>query len=106
MVVFRAVSYLLVSIAFVFIVLDGIRSLAAESIVLTPLGQIWFNLHSSSINLVQPSLEARGLGFLWDPVLVFILQGPAFLTPAVLALFLAWIGRKRQAERKWIGEVE
>ncbi len=106
MVVFRAVSYLLMSIAFAFFVLDGIRTLAAGDIVLTPLGQLWFNLHSSSIGLLQSSLEARSLGFLWDPVLVFILQSPAFITPAVLALFLAWAGRKRSAGRKWIGEVE
>ena len=106
MVVLRAVSYLLVSVAFIFLVLDGIRSMAAGNIVLTPLGQLWFNLHSSSIALIQSTLEARGLDFLWDPVLVFILQSPAFFTPAVLALLLAWAGRKRSAGRKWISEVE
>ncbi len=106
MVVLRSIAYLLLSLAFVFTVLDGIRSLAANDLVITPLGQLWSNLHAPSLKLFQAFFTDRGLIYLWDPVILGILQAPGFAVPALLALVLAWIGRKRPHKRKWIGEVE
>jgi len=106
MVLFRSLSYLLLSLAFVLTVLDGIRSLGANELVITPLGQLWNNLHASSLSLFQAFLVGRGLDFLWDPVMLGILQGPTFAIPAIAAVILAWIGRKHPENRKWIGEVK
>jgi len=106
MVLFRSLSYLLLSIAFVFAVLDGIRSLGANALVITPLGQLWNSLHAPSLKLFQAFFADRGLSYLWDPVMLAILKWPAFAVPAILALLLAWIGRKRPQNRKWISEVE
>ncbi|HHK75192.1 MAG TPA: hypothetical protein ENJ57_08515 [Rhizobiales bacterium] len=106
MVIFRSLSYLLLSLAFVITLLDAIRSLAANALVITPLGQLWTSLHVSSLHLVQSFLVDRDLNLLWDPVMLTILKWPAFTVPAIAALLLAWIGRKRPQNRKWISEVE
>ncbi len=106
MVILRSLSYLLLSLAFGLSVLDGIRSLGADELVITPLGQLWTNLHAPSLKAFQLSLVDRGLVYLWDPVMLTLLKWPAFAVPALFALVLAWIGRKRPQNRKWIGEVE
>ena len=106
MVILRVTAYLLLILAFVFMVLDGIRSLAASSLIITPLGQLWYSIHAESLNFIQSFIESSMPSFLWDPIFLFILQLPGWLTPGLLALVLAFAGRLRPRERKWISEIE
>ena len=36
---------------------DGTKSIAGSAFVFTPLGQIWTNIHSKSLQLLQPAIE-------------------------------------------------
>jgi len=62
------------------------------------LGQLWFNLDRSSLNLVQAVVQRYIHPFLWDPIIVTVLLWWAFAVLMVLgALILAFSGRRTRA---------
>lgn len=59
------------------------------------LGQLWFNLDRSSLNLVQAVVQRYVHPFLWDPIIVTVLLWWAFAVLMVLGvLILALFGRR------------
>lgn len=70
----------------------------------SPLGQIWFDLHPGSLNLVQAVIERYIWEPLWEPGIATILQWPAFLDflvpgALILALSYPWFNPRRR--RRW-----
>ena len=62
------------------------------------LGQLWFDLNRSSLNLVQAVVQRYIHPFLWDPIIVTILLCWAFAVLMVLGvLILALSGRRSRA---------
>ena len=62
------------------------------------LGQLWFDLTRSSLNLVQAVVQRYIHPFLWDPIIVTILLCWAFAVLMVLGLLmLAIFGRRPRA---------
>ena len=61
-----------------------------------PLGQLWFDLHNGSLNLVQAVVQRYILPELWDPVIVTVLLAPAWFIFAVPAIILLVLCRKRR----------
>jgi len=43
---------------------------------IVPAGEIWFTLHTASLNLVQAIVQRYLHPFLWDPVIAGFLQWP------------------------------
>ena len=61
------------------------------------LGQLWYDLNRSSLNLVQAVVQRYIHPFLWDPIIVTVLLWWAFAVLMVLgALILALSGRRTQ----------
>lgn len=84
------------ALALLALVLDGIRSIAANTIVMTSLGATWFELDSASLNLAQAVVQRNLHPLLWDPVIQWVLTLPAWLVAAVIGLLFLYIGRKRR----------
>jgi hypothetical protein len=62
------------------------------------LGQLWFYLNRSSLNLVQAVVQRYIHPYLWDPIIVTILLWWAFAVLMVLGLLiLALSGRRTRA---------
>jgi hypothetical protein len=59
------------------------------------LGQLWYQLDRSSLNLVQAVTQRYIHPFLWDPIIVSILLCWAFAVPMVLGVLLLAVFRKR-----------
>jgi hypothetical protein len=62
---------------------------------LRALGSWWFMLHRDSLQLLQPALERHVAVWLWDPVLLTVLQWPFVAVLAAPGLALAVLGRGR-----------
>lgn len=106
MIIFRAAAYLLLIAGFVLLALDGMRSIAADALVFTPLGQVWFNLNAASLAAFQAwAGQTAAKGFV-GPAAEMALFSPGWLVPLALSFVLALIGRKRPEARRWIGEVD
>jgi len=93
---FRFVGFLILAGGFIALVYDGTKSIAGSALVYTPLGQIWNNVHSSSLQLLQPAIERHVSQWLWDPVVLSILTAPAWLVFGIIGAVLMLIGRKKK----------
>ncbi len=75
----------------------------AVGIHLRPAGELWFRLHTGSLNLVQAVIERYIWPPLWDPGVVSILQLPALLVFAVpgIAISIVCHWRRGNRRRRW-----
>ena len=62
------------------------------------LGQLWYELNRSSLNLVQAVTQRYIHPFLWDPIIVSLLLSWAFAILMVLGLLLLVVFRRRARE--------
>ena len=63
------------------------------------LGQLWYDLNRSSLNLVQAVVQRYISPFLWDPIIVTILLCWAFAVLIVLGLLILALCRSRTPVR-------
>ncbi|MGF1500460.1 MAG: hypothetical protein ACFBSD_01470 [Paracoccaceae bacterium] len=61
---------------------------------LSALGEWWYTLHPDSLQLLQPAIERHITPYLWDPVILSLLEAPLAVEFAVLA-GLCWVMRRR-----------
>lgn len=91
----RFVGLLLLAAGFIFLVIDGTRSIAASAVQFTPVGEYWYAWHPTSLQLLQPALERHVAVWLWDPVMLTVLTAPAWLVLGILGSLLILLGRKK-----------
>jgi hypothetical protein len=63
------------------------------------LGQLWYDLNRSSLNLVQAVVQRYIHPFLWDPIIVSILLCWAFAVLMVFGALLLIVFRSRSPRR-------
>lgn len=90
----RLMSMVALAVAVIMAVLDATRSIAADAVVMTPLGASWAALAPSSLDRLELLATESLPALLWDPVAVGLLRLPGFAVFAVLALLLALAGRR------------
>ena len=96
MFVLRFIASLFLIGGIIALVHDGIKSIAnEEGFINTALGNHWFALSPTSLNALQAGIERYIAAWLWDPVVISILQSPTWIVCFVIAALLYWIGRKR-----------
>ena len=62
---------------FVFSFFDSIYYLMVKKEYnFTMVGEVWYNIHPYSLQIIQPVVERYILVFLWDPILLNTLQLP------------------------------
>jgi hypothetical protein len=84
------------ALALLGLVLDGVRSIAANEIVIKSLGESWFDFDNASLNLAQAAIQRNLHPLIWDPTIQTILTMPAWLVGGIVGLFLIYLGRKRR----------
>jgi hypothetical protein len=88
------IGLLLLAAAFIFVVYDGTKSIAANAIVYTKASEAWAVLHATSLAQFQPLVERTKLPWLWDPVAVTILDAPAAAVLGVVGAVFMLLGRR------------
>lgn len=97
----RVLGTLLIACAVILLIIDGTKSLAANTIVLTSLNDSWTQIHAESLLAVRQFLETRLFGPLLETVVSALLGFPGWAVIGVPGLLLAWAGRSRR-ERKFL----
>lgn len=92
----RIAGFCLLAAAVVALVIDGTRSIAAEEILLTPLGTTAFWLFPSKFPILQPAIERHVHPWLWDPVLVDLFLLPTALVLGVLGVVIFGLSLRRE----------
>ena len=93
---FRFLGLWILAAAFLSLVIDGTKSIAANSLVITPLGKTWADIHSPSLQTLQPAVERHVAPWLWNPVLLNILTTPTWLVLGILGAILIVLGRRKK----------
>ncbi len=92
----RVIGYWLVAIALVAAVVDGSRSIAAAAWSAVPIGQYWYDLSPATLDGAQTAVQRSVGPWLWDPIVMTVIQQPVWAVAAPLGLLLIWLGRKRR----------
>jgi hypothetical protein len=94
--IFRFAGLWILAAAFVWLVIDGTKSIAGNAIVVTKLANSWYEINPSSLLWVQPTIERHASERLWNPVVQTILQQPTWLVLGVIGSLLVLVGRKKK----------
>jgi uncharacterized membrane protein YdfJ with MMPL/SSD domain len=92
---FRLVGLLLLAGAFIFMVYDGARWVADQTLRFTQFGQFWNDVHQSSQQAFRSWVE-RTAPWLWDSVVKLILEQPVFVVMGLLGILLMLLFRPRK----------
>jgi hypothetical protein len=92
---FRLVGLLLLAGGFIFMVYDGARWVADQTLRFTPAEDFWNNVHQSSLQAFRTWLESTA-PWLWTNVVKVILDQPVFAVLGVLGLLLMLLFRPRK----------
>ena len=79
------------------LVVDGTKSLAANELVVTSLGDNWLLLHEASLKLAKEAVEKHLHPLVWDPAITALLFWPSWALLGLIGLILVWLGRKRHS---------
>jgi hypothetical protein len=93
---FRTLGLLFLAAAFVFLVYDGTKSIAANALVYTKVSEMWTLLHAASLQQLQPLVEKNAPPWLWDPVVVTVLNAPTLAAFGIIGAFLVLLGRRKK----------
>ena len=92
---FRFIGVLLLAAGFIFLIYDGQRSIADQTLRLTRLGEFWNDVHQSSQQSLQVMLESS-VPWLWNSAGKFILNQPTWAVLGVLGVLLMLLFRPKK----------
>src|ERR1700740_2459194 len=92
---FRLIGLLLLAGGFVFMVYDGARYVADQSLRFTRFGQFWNDIHQSSQAAFRAWVEGIA-PWLWNDVVRVILEQPVFAVLGIAGLLLMILFRPRK----------
>ena len=92
----RFLGLLLLALAFIFVIYDGMKSIADRTFYATALGQFWTEVHAGSLQAAQTSVERNVSSTLWNLAISPILEQPAVVIFAIFGVVLIVLGRKRK----------
>src|SRR5690348_5473037 len=84
---FRLVGLLLLAGRFIFMVYDGARWVADQTLRFTQFGQFWNDIHQSSQQAFRAWVEGKA-PWLWTSVIRVVLEQPVFAVLGVLGILL------------------
>jgi len=90
MIVGRIIGWILIVLALGVAGWELFAFFADGKYVIHSLGQLWYVIDRASLNTTQAAIQRHVLPALWDPVLITILRGPAWVIFALLGLLLLW----------------
>ena len=92
---FRFLGLLCLALAFILLVYDGTKSIADQRIYITSVTDVWVAVHEASLTQLKPAVERLAV-WLWDPIVVKILNAPGALVLAIIGTLLILLGRKKR----------
>jgi hypothetical protein len=95
--VFRFFGLLCLALGFIFLVHDGTKSIADQTLYLTSVDATWSNIHQSSLTALQPTIERLAGTWAWqNAVQPYLLDQPVCLVLAIVGAAFILLGRKKK----------
>jgi len=90
----RSLGLLLIAAGFIWLVIDGTRSIVNNAVSFASIGKVAGTLFPGGMAGLEGSMAQRGYPWLWDPITTHVLQMPASLTAFLIGALLLWMGQK------------
>ena len=97
--VLRILGTWLIGMAVILLIIDGIKSLGGNALVMTSLNDSWTALSASSLEAAKSFIDTRFFGPVLDPVLTALLSYPGFAVLGLPGILLILLGRSRRSRR-------
>jgi hypothetical protein len=94
---FRFLGLWFLAAGFIFLIYDGMKSIADQTIYITRTGDVWIAVNQASYQNLGPTLAKYGVAWLWDPALLRVLEQPTWLVLGVVGIVLILLGRRKKA---------
>ena len=91
---FRLLGLVFLAAGFVFVIYDGTKSIADQTVHMSKLSLTWAEIHQNSLLSLQTAVEKK-LAWLW-PVIQTVLEQPTWLVLGTLGVILVLLGRKKK----------
>lgn len=92
----RFIGLLLLALAFIFVIYDGIRSISDGSFLLTTARYVWSALNDRGLQAFQVLVEQHAGAEVWQIGVAPLLDQPASAVACVLGVVLILLGRKKK----------
>ncbi len=99
MIVCRIFGWILVLAALGAIAYEVMAAVNAGSWRMIALGEMWFKLHTASLNISQAAIQRHVAPWLWEPVITTILLWPGWAVFGVPGVLASVFCRKRRRHR-------
>ena len=97
---FRFLGLLCLAGAFILVVYDGTKSIAANHLYFTSVQALWQLVSADSLQNFEASVKPLVIpyagGMAWDPVILGLLAAPAWSLLGVLGIICLLLGRKKK----------
>lgn len=93
--IFRILGTWLLAVALILLIIDGTKSLAASSLVITSVSQLWLLLHAPSFEASSNWLAGLADGLVLNALQQNLLNWPAWAVLGVPGIILALAGKTR-----------
>lgn len=95
--VFRFLGLLLLALGFIFLVHDGTKSIADQTLFISSVESFWSNIHQSSLASLQPTVERMVGPWAWTGVVKpYFLDQSLSLVLAIVGGIFILVGRKKK----------
>jgi hypothetical protein len=91
----RFLGLMLLALAFIFVIYDGMKSIADRTFYATPMLEFWINVHEPSLKAARAWVEEMSAP-VWTMAIGPLLEQPAAAIFAVLGAILIVLGRKKK----------
>lgn len=93
---FRFIGLILLAAAFILVIYDGTKSIAANSLDITSVRALWELINPASLAKLRPLIEPYAGGLLWDPAAVAVLAAPSWSLLGGFGILLILLGRRKK----------
>lgn len=93
---FRFIGLLLLAAAFILVIYDGTKSIAANTLYFTNVRTAWELFSAGSLAALKPLISPYAGGVLWDPGMVAFLAAPAWSVLGFLGIVFMLLGRRKK----------
>ena len=90
------IGIVLLALAFIFVIYDGMKSIADHMFYATRIEQFWIEIHSRSLQMLRESIEHNIGGSVWRWGVQPVLDQPIALVFGFLSVILMLLGRKKK----------
>jgi peptidoglycan/LPS O-acetylase OafA/YrhL len=92
----RVIGLFCLAAAFILVIYDGTKSIAANNVFLTSVRDLWQLINGASLAKMQPLLQPYAGGILWDPGAVAILGAPSWALLGAFGILCILLGRRKK----------